>query len=250
MICVTPAVHKHTPPLVLFFGGSLTFKVSPKFHRHLSSNNLPTNSRPQHRLVFAAGLGGGPGWRIHSRRHPGYCRATGRADGFVHVGTGHQRPRFHRWQLLHDQVSAERETELHSLGLGLNNTFPLILLPFSFFHIPLTLFLSISSRAMGPETGGSMGLLFYAAYAVGVAFYIIGFATAVQTSFFPVNDTSTAEWYRRGIGSAGLFCMLLISLAGAGFFAKFNIVFFIVGGFSVFFACPVLLILAHQEGAS
>lgn len=73
-----------------------------------------------------------------------------------------------------------------------------------------------------------MGLLFYAAYTVGVAFYIIGFATAVQTSFFPVSSSDTAEWYRRAIGSIGLFCMLGISVAGAGFFAKFNIFFFAV----------------------
>ena len=33
------------------------------------------------------------------------------------------------------------------------------------------------SRAMGPEFGGSIGILFYAAYAVGCCFYIVGFST-------------------------------------------------------------------------
>ena len=33
------------------------------------------------------------------------------------------------------------------------------------------------SRSLGPEFGGAMGMLFYVAYAMGVCFYIIGFAT-------------------------------------------------------------------------
>lgn len=84
------------------------------------------------------------------------------------------------------------------------------------------------SRALGPEFGGAMGLLFYSAYAVSVAFYTIGFATTVQTTWFPTGDFGEAEWYRRAIGSIGLFTMLLVSLAGAGFFARFNFIFFIV----------------------
>lgn len=61
---------------------------------------------------------------------------------------------------------------------------------------------------------------------MGVAFYTIGFATTVQTTFFPTAENK--EWLVRGIGSAGLFATLLISLAGANFFSKFNVFFFIV----------------------
>eukprot|EP00730_Choanoeca_flexa_P006996 TRINITY_DN12262_c0_g1_i3.p1 TRINITY_DN12262_c0_g1~~TRINITY_DN12262_c0_g1_i3.p1 ORF type:complete len:937 (+),score=236.23 TRINITY_DN12262_c0_g1_i3:83-2893(+) len=82
------------------------------------------------------------------------------------------------------------------------------------------------SRCLGPEFGGAIGLLFYCAYAMGVAFYTIGFATTVQTTFFP--DTSEPLWMIRGIGSAGLLFVLSISLTGAEFFAKFNVMFFAI----------------------
>eukprot|EP00045_Choanoeca_perplexa_P015906 m.206806 g.206806 ORF g.206806 m.206806 type:complete len:938 (-) comp17113_c0_seq1:1520-4333(-) len=82
------------------------------------------------------------------------------------------------------------------------------------------------SRCLGPEFGGAIGLLFYCAYAMGVAFYTIGFATTVQTTFFP--DTDEPLWMIRGIGSAGLLFVLGISLTGAEFFAKFNVGFFAI----------------------
>jgi amino acid transporter len=71
-----------------------------------------------------------------------------------------------------------------------------------------------------------MGLLFYCAYAMGVAFYTIGFATAVQTTFFAESDQPL--WVIRGVGSVGLLFVLGISLTGANFFAKFNVGFFAV----------------------
>ena len=52
------------------------------------------------------------------------------------------------------------------------------------------------SRSLGPEFGGAMGMLFYVAYAMGVCFYIIGFSTEIQTSFYPDLDTSSAYWCR------------------------------------------------------
>ena len=82
------------------------------------------------------------------------------------------------------------------------------------------------SRCLGPEFGGAIGLLFYSAYTMGVAFYTIGFATAVQTTFFA--DSTEPLWLIRGIGSAGLLFVLGVSLMGAEFFAKFNVGFFAV----------------------
>ena len=36
------------------------------------------------------------------------------------------------------------------------------------------------SRSLGPEYGGSIGLIFCVANAVGAAMYVVGFAEAVQ----------------------------------------------------------------------
>ena len=41
------------------------------------------------------------------------------------------------------------------------------------------------SRSLGPEFGGAIGILFYFAYAVGVSFYVVGFATEVQSNILP-----------------------------------------------------------------
>jgi amino acid transporter len=72
---------------------------------------------------------------------------------------------------------------------------------------------------------------------MGVAFYTIGFATAVQTTFFP--DASQPLWMIRGIGSAGLLFVLAISLTGAEFFAKFNVGFFGVSLLACMRSTPV-----------
>ena len=41
----------------------------------------------------------------------------------------------------------------------------------------------IISRALGPEFGGSIGVLFYVSQATGVAFYLIGLAETVLDKF-------------------------------------------------------------------
>ncbi len=85
------------------------------------------------------------------------------------------------------------------------------------------------SRSLGPEFGGAMGALFYVAYAMGVAFYIIGFATEVQSTWFSsVTDATEVKWLTIGIGSVGLLFILSISVIGADAFAKFNVWFFVI----------------------
>eukprot|EP00040_Diaphanoeca_grandis_P027474 m.156509 g.156509 ORF g.156509 m.156509 type:complete len:941 (-) comp30999_c0_seq1:52-2874(-) len=111
------------------------------------------------------------------------------------------------------------------------------------------------SRSLGPELGGAIGILFYLAYAIGVAFYIIGFSTEIQSSFSafaecnckvalvdnqcPLDEcengkffVSTVRWTVSAIGSISLLLCLAISLKGAGTFAKFNIIFFAVQMFA------------------
>jgi potassium/chloride transporter 9 len=84
------------------------------------------------------------------------------------------------------------------------------------------------SRSLGPEFGGAMGMLFYVAYAMGVCFYIIGFATEVQTTWYPDLNSTASYWCRIGVGSLGLLFVLSISAIGADAFAKFNVWFFVV----------------------
>ena len=79
------------------------------------------------------------------------------------------------------------------------------------------------SRSLGPEFGGSIGVLFYTSYAVGCTFYIVGFATAVQQTFYPDNMETIPY-----IASAAMFLVLVIALIGANFFTKVNTLFFLV----------------------
>uniref|UniRef100_A0A8C8F0I6 Solute carrier family 12 member 3 n=1 Tax=Oncorhynchus tshawytscha TaxID=74940 RepID=A0A8C8F0I6_ONCTS len=79
------------------------------------------------------------------------------------------------------------------------------------------------SRSLGPELGGSIGLIFAFANAVAVAMHTVGFAETVQESgasiVDPINDI-------RIIGVITVTCLLAISLAGMEWEAK--VLFFIV----------------------
>uniref|UniRef100_A0AAY4ELV4 Solute carrier family 12 member 3 n=1 Tax=Denticeps clupeoides TaxID=299321 RepID=A0AAY4ELV4_9TELE len=65
------------------------------------------------------------------------------------------------------------------------------------------------SRSLGPELGGSIGLIFAFANAVAVAMHTVGFAETVQNLIMvdPINDI-------RIIGVITVTCLLAISLAG------------------------------------
>uniref|UniRef100_A0A8C8LKC2 Solute carrier family 12 member 3 n=1 Tax=Oncorhynchus tshawytscha TaxID=74940 RepID=A0A8C8LKC2_ONCTS len=82
------------------------------------------------------------------------------------------------------------------------------------------------SRSLGPELGGSIGLIFAFANAVAVAMHTVGFAETVQALMQsgasivdPINDI-------RIIGVITVTCLLAISLAGMEWEAK--VLFFIV----------------------
>ncbi|XP_066458049.1 solute carrier family 12 member 3-like [Eleutherodactylus coqui] len=85
------------------------------------------------------------------------------------------------------------------------------------------------SRSLGPELGGSIGLIFAFANAVAVAMHTVGFAETVRDLLIeynavivdPVNDI-------RIIGVLTVTVLLLISLAGMEWEAKAQVVFFIV----------------------
>ncbi|XP_062860772.1 solute carrier family 12 member 3 isoform X1 [Trichomycterus rosablanca] len=85
------------------------------------------------------------------------------------------------------------------------------------------------SRSLGPELGGSIGLIFAFANAVAVAMHTVGFAETVQalmeesgTSIVdPLNDI-------RIIGVITVTCLLAISLAGMEWESKAQVLFFMV----------------------
>nr|DBA16969.1 TPA: hypothetical protein GDO54_002492 [Pyxicephalus adspersus] len=85
------------------------------------------------------------------------------------------------------------------------------------------------SRSLGPELGGSIGLIFAFANAVAVAMHTVGFAETVRdllrdydsTIVDPINDI-------RIIGIITVVILLGISLAGMEWEAKAQILFFIV----------------------
>jgi len=94
------------------------------------------------------------------------------------------------------------------------------------------------SRTLGPEFGGSIGILFYAAYAVGITFYVTGFAEELRNTYFP----DEGAWFIVGLSSICLFVCLLVALMGAAWFTKINVFLFVlqfsavlIGLFAMFF---------------
>ncbi|CAM4645442.1 solute carrier family 12 member 3-like [Caretta caretta] len=85
------------------------------------------------------------------------------------------------------------------------------------------------SRSLGPELGGSIGLLFSFANAVAVAMHVVGFAETVRDLLLefdavmtdPVNDI-------RIVGVITVTVLLGIALAGMEWEAKAQVVFFFV----------------------
>ncbi|XP_005873595.1 PREDICTED: solute carrier family 12 member 3 isoform X2 [Myotis brandtii] len=85
------------------------------------------------------------------------------------------------------------------------------------------------SRSLGPELGGSIGLIFAFANAVGVAMHTVGFAETVRDLIQeygspivdPVNDI-------RIIGVVTVTVLLAISLAGMEWESKAQVLFFMV----------------------
>eukprot|EP00038_Savillea_parva_P026060 m.51091 g.51091 ORF g.51091 m.51091 type:complete len:907 (-) comp7284_c1_seq1:166-2886(-) len=98
------------------------------------------------------------------------------------------------------------------------------------------------SRSLGPEFGGAIGIVFYFANIFASGLYIIGFVeTLIQTA--PELDISFGVTY--GLRSAVLFLCLIISLVGAGAFAKAS--FAIFGIVTVAVVAVVVNFLASHE---
>ncbi|KAM6388078.1 solute carrier family 12 member 1 isoform 1-T2 [Pluvialis apricaria] len=85
------------------------------------------------------------------------------------------------------------------------------------------------SRSLGPEFGGSIGLIFAFANAVAVAMYVVGFAETV-VEILKESDTLMVDESNdiRIIGTITVVCLLGISVAGMEWEAKAQVILLIV----------------------
>uniref|UniRef100_A0A8C5B6U7 Solute carrier family 12 member 2 n=1 Tax=Gadus morhua TaxID=8049 RepID=A0A8C5B6U7_GADMO len=85
------------------------------------------------------------------------------------------------------------------------------------------------SRSLGPEFGGSIGLIFAFANAVAVAMYVVGFAETVVEMLNDVDALMTDELNDiRIVGTLTVILLLGISVAGMEWEAKAQIVLLII----------------------
>ncbi|XP_010157672.1 PREDICTED: solute carrier family 12 member 1 isoform X2 [Eurypyga helias] len=85
------------------------------------------------------------------------------------------------------------------------------------------------SRSLGPEFGGSIGLIFAFANAVAVAMYVVGFAETV-VELLKESDTLMVDEFNdiRIIGTITVVCLLGISVAGMEWEAKAQVILLVV----------------------
>ncbi|XP_029373870.1 solute carrier family 12 member 9 isoform X3 [Echeneis naucrates] len=94
------------------------------------------------------------------------------------------------------------------------------------------------SRALGPEFGGSIGLMFFLANVCGSALYVLGLVEAIVGSFGMPEDVSVAAtpfqvlpsgyWWSLLYGTAITLLCLLVCLVGAHIYAKATFIIFLV----------------------
>ncbi|XP_077972044.1 solute carrier family 12 member 9-like isoform X3 [Styela clava] len=105
------------------------------------------------------------------------------------------------------------------------------------------------SRALGPEFGGAIGLMFFLANVASAALYVFGIVEAMGAYFGPNGELAkdvvkTGTWYDFGYGSAILFICFVVCLVGANIYAKTTFIIFLVVMISIisviisFFAKP------------
>ncbi|XP_067898395.1 zgc:153039 isoform X1 [Heterodontus francisci] len=93
------------------------------------------------------------------------------------------------------------------------------------------------SRALGPEFGGSIGIMFFFANICGSALYILGLVESIVDVFgLPPTGQTTSSiqvlpqsyWYELLYGTVALIFCLLVCLVGADIYAKASFIIFII----------------------
>ncbi len=80
------------------------------------------------------------------------------------------------------------------------------------------------SRSLGAEFGGSVGLVYFLASAIGITFYLTAFSEVFVTIIpgFDAMDATTQYWYQFMVGSVALLLLFIQAQIGASFFLKLN----------------------------
>ena len=88
------------------------------------------------------------------------------------------------------------------------------------------------SRSLGPVFGGAIGVIFFAANAVGIAFYMQGFSDTMGNiiGLDPVGDKAT----KLGMAVACLSLETVIAVVGSGIYAKCALLIFAIQMIAIF----------------
>ncbi|XP_070830792.1 solute carrier family 12 member 9-like [Chaetodon trifascialis] len=91
------------------------------------------------------------------------------------------------------------------------------------------------SRALGPEFGGSIGIMFFFANVCGSALYVLGLVEAVMSSFGIPEAVPglhqvlpSGYWWSLLYGTVLLFLCFIVCLVGAHIYAKATFIIFII----------------------
>ncbi|XP_058945660.2 solute carrier family 12 member 9 isoform X1 [Pocillopora verrucosa] len=106
------------------------------------------------------------------------------------------------------------------------------------------------SRTLGPEFGGSIGVIFYFANIFASALYLLGFVEALLNNFqeSSPNIFRSGTWYSFLYASIVLFFCLIVCLIGSGMFAKTSFIIFLAVMVAVSSSIVSFLIVKHKGG--
>ena len=76
------------------------------------------------------------------------------------------------------------------------------------------------SRSLGPEMGGAIGMVFFAANSVGIAFYMQGFTDTIAELLDLDQQDASTYWLKLAMAGSCLLVEAVIAIVGSGLYAK------------------------------
>eukprot|EP00854_Cymbomonas_tetramitiformis_P000584 gene584-985_t len=95
----------------------------------------------------------------------------------------------------------------------------------------------MTSRSLGPEFGGSIGIIFFMANLLSASLYLKGLAEQLCTDYIDsaiINPTTNAYWNEVLVATVALVFCMGVCFVGASLFSRITIVIFAMVVFSVF----------------